>query len=187
MPEVPSFVASSEIADDAANRGLITFSWSTEGTDYVEFTYTCSDPRGAATDTASDVVILENGGSWYCENTSSFKVYSTDHFYHSPNSFATIGFGYFHQEDSTSVIVSITSFSHGLAYPTSGKTLAIIVNPYNPFPGGVPTETGNMTLSFAPSEEGTSNFEHGSSMRISWTDTRTQDPCVNLYLVLGSR
>jgi hypothetical protein len=129
------------------------------------------------------VVISEDGPNRYCQNTPSFKTYSAGHFYHSPNSSAVMGFGYFNHDDPTSVVVTITAFTHGAAYPGSSKSLTVTISPYNPFPRGVPTDTRNITLAYAPSAEGTQVYEQGSPLTITWTDERIQDPCVNLYLV----
>jgi hypothetical protein len=181
-PRVTEFAASSQTAD-VANRGLITFSWSTQDTDYVEFTYSCPNPLDIEQRGVSSVVISENGPNRYCKNTESFKTFSSGHFYHSPDSSAQIGFGYFNHDDPTSVTVTITPFSHGAAYPDSGKSLTVTVNPYNPFQRGVPTDTRNMTLTYPPGADGTRSYQQGSSLTIHWTDARMQDPCVNLYLV----
>ena len=182
VPRVTEFASSSQMAD-VANRGLITFSWSTQGADYVEFTYTCTNPLDAEQRGVSSVVISENGPNRYCKNIESFKTFSLGHFYHSPNSFAQIGFAYFNHDDPTSVVVTITPFSHGTPYPDSSKSLTVTVNPYNPFQRGVPTDTRNMTLNYAPAPDGAQNYQQGSPLRIMWTDARTQDTCVNLYLV----
>jgi hypothetical protein len=183
VPQVTEFTASSQTADDVANRGQITFSWQTEGADYVEFTYTCLDPANAEEGGVSYVVISEDGPNRYCLNTASFKTRSTGPINHSPNSSANIGFGYFNHDDATSVVVTITPYSHGEAYPTSSKSLTVIVNPYNPFPMGIPTETRNMRLAYPPGADGSANYPQGSALTITWTDERAQDPCVNLYLV----
>ncbi len=181
-PRITEFAASSQTAD-VGNRGLITFSWSTQDADYVEFTDTCPNPVDAEQRGVSSVVISENGPNRYCENTESFKTFSSGHFYHSPNSSTQIGFGYFNHDDPTSIVVTITPFSHGAPYPDSSKSLSVTVNPYNPFQRGIPTETRNMTLTYAPAADGTQNYRQGSPLKIIWTDGRTQDPCVNLYLV----
>jgi hypothetical protein len=181
-PRVTEFSASSQTAD-LGNRGLITFSWSTQDADYVELTYTCPNPLDAQQKGVSSVVISENGPNRYCMNTESFKTFSLGHFYHSPDSSVEIGFGYFNHDDPTSVVVTITPFSHGTPYPDSSKSLSVIVNPYNPFQRGIPTDTRNMTLTYAPAADGAQNYEQGSPLKIIWTDARTQDPCVNLYLV----
>jgi hypothetical protein len=141
VPSVTEFAASSQTAN-VANRGLITFSWSTQDADYVEFTYTCPNPLDAEQRGVSSVVISENGPNRYCKNTESIKTFSSGHFYHSPDSSAQIGFGYFNHDDPTSVVVTITPFSRGTAYPGSSKSLTISVNPYSPFQRGVPIVRG---------------------------------------------
>lgn len=183
IPRVTEFTASSETAEDTTNRGLISFSWTTQDADYVEFTYTCVDPSEAEQAGVSSVVISEDGPNRYCQNIPSFKTYSAGHFYHSPNSSAVVGFGYFSHDDPTSVVVTITPFTHRTAYPGSSKSLTVTISPYNPFSQGVPTDTRNMTLAYAPTAEGTQSYKQGSPLTITWTDTRIQDPCVNLYLV----
>lgn len=183
MPQVTEFTASSQTADDVTNRGLITFSWTTQDADYVEFTYTCVDPSQAEEVGVFSVMISEDGPNRYCQNTPSFEKYSAGHFYRSPNASTNIGFGYFNHDDPTSVVVTITPFSHGVAFPASSKSLTVLVNPYNPFPRGVPTGTRNMTLAYAPTGDGVPSYAQGSLLTIEWTDERPQDPCVNLYLV----
>jgi len=182
-PNVDSFTASSNAADDLANRGVITVTWSTQGADYVEFSYTCPNPGEVESGGISSLVISEDGPNHYCQNTSSFKTYPSDRMFHSPNSSAKLGFGFFNHDDPTSVIVTITPFANGKAYPAASKSLLFTVNPYDPFPRGVPTETRNMTVSYVPSQSGGQSYAQGSLMTIVWTDARTQDPCVNLYLV----
>jgi hypothetical protein len=183
IPSVTEFTASSETAEGTTNRGLISFSWTTRDAEYVEFTYTCVDPSEAEQGGVSSVVISEDGPNRYCQNTPAFKTYSAGHFYHSPNSSAVMGFGYFNHDDPTSVEVTITPFTHGTAYPASSKSLTVTISPYNPFSQGVPTDTRNMALAYGPSAEGTESYKQGSPLTINWTDTRNQDPCVNLYLV----
>jgi hypothetical protein len=183
VPRVTGFSASSEIADGRTNRGQITFSWTTQDAEYVEFTYTCVVPDETAQGGILSVVISENGPNRYCQNIPSFKRYSAGHFYHSPNSSEVMGFGYFDHDDPTSVTVTITPFTHGAAYPASSKSLTIAISPYKPFPLGVPVDTRNMTLAYTPAAEGTQGYQQGSTLSITWTDTRIQDPCVILYLV----
>jgi hypothetical protein len=183
VPQVTDFRASSQTADNATNRGLINFNWATVNTDYIEFTYTCLDPSQAAQGGVSWVVISENGSNRYCKNIPRLKAHGAEHFYRPPNSSVDIDFGYFNHEDSTSVVVTVTPFSHGVAYPGSEKSLTVMVNPNNPFSRGVPIETRNMTLDYEPNANGTETREQGSSLTIRWTDARAQDPCVNLYLV----
>ena len=181
-PEVTSFTASSNTADDVENRGLITVAWSTQGTDYVELSFTCPNPAEVESGGVSSLVISEDGPNRYCENTASFETSAPYRIFHSPNSTAQLGFGLFNHDDPTSVIVTITPFADGKAYPAADKSLIFTVNPNDPFPRGVPTETRNMTLSYVPSRSG-EGYTRGSPMTIVWTDERAQDPCVNLYLV----
>jgi hypothetical protein len=177
VPTITSFVASSQTADGSLNRGQITFTWSTQNADYVEFSYRCSaiKPDG--------IVILEDdAGGRECENlragTDSVPISN-----HSPNSSAGVVFGNFRHEDPISIVVTIIPFSHGIAHPDSSKSISIDVNPYNPFPQGVPLAIRNMTVLYAANPDGTSQFEQNTSLAISWTDELPRDPCVDLYLI----
>jgi hypothetical protein len=177
VPSVTSFVASSQTADGALNRGQITFSWSTQNTDYVRFSYRCSS------NSSKGIVISEdNAGGRECENLAPI-INSTSISNHSPNSSAGILFGNFHQEEPLSIVVTITPFSHGVAHPDSSKSITIAVNPYNPFPQGVPLAVRNMTVLYAANPDGTSQFVQGSPLTITWTDALPRDPCVDLYLI----
>lgn len=182
VPQVTEFTANSQTADELTNRGQIAFSWKTQDADYVEFSYTCLDPTNVEDGGISDLVISEGGPNRYCQNIK-LVLPSTGPINHSPNSSAGIGFGYFDHDDPTSVIVTITPYSHGEAYPRSSKSITVAVNPYSPFPRGVPTGTRNMTLAYAPAADGSANYAQGSPLTITWTDERALDPCVNLYLV----
>lgn len=177
VPRVTQFEASSKTADDVTNRGQITFSWSTQDADYVEFSYQC-----VPAPSKGGVVIQEEGGSRDCEN-SSLRTYLRDSLNSSPNASQNIGFGNFHQSDPVSVIVTITPFSHAIPYPDSSKSITIQVDPDNPFPKGVPTANGNILLTYSPSTNEKGDYQQGSSLTIGWTDERFRDRCVNLYLV----
>jgi len=148
----------------------------------VELSFTCPNPAEVESGGVSSLVISEDGPNRYCENTASFETSAPYRIFHSPNSTAQLGFGLFNHDDPTSVIVTITPFADGKAYPAADKSLIFTVNPNDPFPRGVPTETRNMTLSYVPSQSG-EGYTRGSPMTIVWTDERAQDPCVNLYLV----
>jgi hypothetical protein len=174
-PKVTSFTASSDIADHAVNRGVLTFSWSTEGADYVEFSYRCPDA-------ATRVVILE-GNARDCENSPQPAMQNTERFNHSPNSSTDVSFGNFHRDDPIPIVVTITPSSHGKDYPNASQSLTISIAPYNPFPKGVPSETRNMTILYPARADGTSKYAQGSQLKIDWTDSLSRDPCVDLYLV----
>jgi len=175
IPQVTLFTAPSKVADDARNNSSIVFSWATENADYVELSYDCSV-------VGLGVVILEGeAGSRNCQNDSKPIVADLREFTHSPNSSAEISFGNSHHDDPISIVVTITPFSHGVAYPTASRSLTISVNPYNPFPQGIPDSTANITLTYFADEN--SSYSHGSSLTIKWTDALSRDPCVNLYLV----
>jgi hypothetical protein len=180
IPSVTSFVASSQVADGALNRGQITFTWSTENADYVQFSYRCSS------DSSKGIVISEdNAGGRECENLAPI-INSTSISNHSANSSAGILFGNFHRENPLSIVVTITPFSHGIAHPDSRKSITIVVNPYNPFPQGLPLAPTNTTLSYAANADGSSRFAQGSTLAITWPDTLSRGPCLNLYLLQES-
>lgn len=172
---VTVFKASSEIADGAMNRGTITFSWKTENADYVEFSYSCSAPGLGAT-------ILEEGArSRNCENDPKPITPDPDVYTHSPNSSGQIVFGNFHHDDPIFVTVKIVPFSHGKAYPSEIKPIKITVDPYSAYPNGIPSETANIALSYAGPVS--KSYKQGETLTVTWTDTLSRDPCVNLLLV----
>jgi hypothetical protein len=175
IPKITSFSASSDLADDVTNRGQITFSWSSEGVDYVELSYRCS--------VRSDGVVILEGEGRNCENSGAPAIQYPEHFNRSPNSSTDVIFGNFHRDDPISIEVTITPFSNGMAYPQFGKSLTINVDPHNPFPEGVPSATANMTILYSASADGSSKYQPGSQLTIRWTDTLLRDPCVDLYLV----
>jgi len=179
VPQVTEFFASSQTTDDVANLGLLKFSWKTEGADHVEFTYTCLDPGYVG---VLNLLISEDGSSRECSNAERFGPYPSGPVNRSPNSSARIRFGYFYHDDPTDVMVTITPYSHGEAYPAGSDSLTIIVRPHH-FPRGVPPGTADMTLVYSPSADGSANYPQGSTLTITWTDAREGDPCVNLYLV----
>jgi galactose oxidase-like protein len=176
IPRVTEFVASSGTADDI-NRGEITFKWATHDADYVELSFQC-----APAPTRPGIVILEGGFPFDCENV---KWHSNPAIppNRSPNGGATFSFGNSLQDDPISITVILTPFSHGIAYPDSSKSVAIQVDPDNPFPEGVPRANGNIVITYPASTDGTSNYRQGSVMTIHWTDALPHNPCVNLYLV----
>jgi len=182
-PQITEFTASSDTADDAINRGQIRFSWATQNVDYVEFTYKCEEPEEADHGGVLSLVISENGPNRYCQNIPSFSRYSSEHFYRSPNGSADLGFGYFQHEESTSVVVTITPFVLGNAYPAASKSLSVNIRPYNPFQAGVSIVGRHMTLTYSSSSGSSGGFAQGTPLTITWTDERTEDACVNLYLV----
>jgi hypothetical protein len=176
-PKVVSFTASSSTVDDAVNRGVITFSWSTQNADYVEFSYHCSVV------TRPRLVILQEGGAGICDNDTNPGADYIQHFNRSPNSSTDIAFANMHSDDPITIVVTIQPFSHGEAYPKSSKSVTVTVDPYNPFPKGVPPETRNMTILYSARPDGTSKYAQGSQLKIDWTDSLPRDPCVDIYLV----
>jgi len=173
-PRVTAFASSSEVADDANNRGTITFSWSTENTDYVEFSYRCSA-------TGMGTVINEEGaGMRNCENDPKPIGPDPDEHTHSPNSSGQIGFGNFHHDDPIFVTVDVVPFSHGQPYPSEMRSIKITVDPYNPYPNGIPSKTANIALSY--SGPASKSYKQGATLTVAWTDNLSRDSCVNLLL-----
>lgn len=178
IPRVTAFTASSEVADGAMNRGTITFSWTTENTDYVEFSYSCS-ASGLGT------VINEEGARMRnCENDPKPITPDPDEYTHSSNSSGQIGFGNFHHDDPIFVTVNIVPFSHGKAYPSEMKSIKITVDPYNPYPNGIPSKTANIALSYAGPVS--KSYKQGEMLTVTWTDNLSRDSCVNLLLARDS-
>jgi hypothetical protein len=99
---------------------------------------------------------------------------------HPPNSDVEMTFNNSHHEDPISIVVRMRPFSHGRAFAAASKTITIRVDPYNPYPKGIPTSTGNITIRYAGSPQ--DSYEQGSSLIVNWTDTLSRDPCVNLLL-----
>jgi hypothetical protein len=177
LPRVIKFEASSKRAEDVTNRGQITFSWSTQDADYVEFSYRCvPPPRGPG------VVIIESDGCCECENSSP-RLNRSPSPNHSPNGSQTVGFGNYHETDPISIIVTVTPFSRAMSYPNSSKSITIQVQPHNQFPQGVPAANGNITVAYATGAHRDGRYQQGSSLTITWEDALPRDPCVNLYLV----
>jgi hypothetical protein len=143
---VTSFTASSTIVNASTDRSTLQFSWTTEDADYVEFSYHCS-AYGLG------LVILEQGGSGgrNCENDPKPITQQTEQVNHPPNSDVEVAFGNSHHEDPISIVVRMTPFSHGRAYSAASKTITIRVDPYNPYPKGIPTSTANITIRYAGS------------------------------------
>jgi hypothetical protein len=176
IPQVTSFEASSQSAD-VRNRGQITFSWSAQDADYVEFSYRCMPaPHGPG------VVILERGAVRGCENANP-RLNATLNLNRSPTGSQTVSFANFHEPDPVSITVTVTPFSHATPYPDSSKSITIQVDPFNPFPRGLPSANGNIVLTYSPPVNANGNYPQGSTLKISWQDASSRDPCVNLYLV----
>ncbi len=176
-PRVIDFKASSETADTSTNRGLITFSWKTENTDYVQLSYKCFPaPKGAG------VAITEDNIQRGCEN-NAMHLYSDMKPNHSPNSSAGVLLGNFLQAQPISIAVMLTPFSHATPYPAAAKYITVGVAAFNPFPTGVPAPNGNLTLTYSPEVGAHGSYQQGSALTIQWKDKfPLRDPCVNLYL-----
>jgi hypothetical protein len=178
-PKVTSFTALSTIVNASTDRSTLQFSWTTEDADYVEFSYDCA-AYGLGP------VILEQGGSGgrNCKNDPNPITQQTEQVNHPPNSNVEVTFGNSHNEDPISIVVRMTPFSHGREYSAASKTITIKVDPYNPYPKGIPRSTANITIRYAGSPK--DSYEQGSSLIVNWTDTLSRDPCVNLLLAKDS-
>ncbi len=176
VPVVTSFTASERVADDSTNGGAITFSWTTEETDYVEFSYHCSR-------VGPGVLILEDSGRTPRENASdaSRAPFLVNR---SPDSSLKVDFinsvGYGDDEDvPISVVVTVTPFSHGKEYANSRRSIAIEVEPASPFR----LNYGKIDITFPLDADRTWHYQQGSTLALEWTDPILQDECVELYLV----
>ncbi len=158
------------------DRGVANLSWTTEGADYVELSYRCSA-------FGLGVVIAEQGGSGgrNCENDSKPITPQTQQLNHPANSELELGVANFHHDDPISIVVTLTSFSHGAAFPAGRKSITISVAPFNPFPKGIPSSTANISLTYSGGPK--DSYEQGVSLTLTWTDTLSRDSCVNLLLV----
>jgi len=176
VPKVTSFAASSTIVNGGTDRGATEFSWTTENADYVEFSYHCSA-------VGLGLVILEQGGAGgrNCENDPKPITPQTQQVNHPPNSALEVAFGNAHHDDPISIVVTLTPFSHGKAYPSASRSLTIRVDPRPPFPEGIPSETDDLTLTYSGGAQAA--YQQGSSLTISWTDTLYRVSCFGLYLV----
>lgn len=178
-PKVISFTSSSATVNGVNDRGTAELSWTTKGADYVELSYRCSV-------FGLGIVIAEQGGAGgrNCENDPKPVIPHTQHLNHPPNSEVEVGLANFHHDDPISIVVTITPFSHGAAYPASRKSITLSVASFNPFPKGIPPSTANITILYAGSSKGA--YQQGSSLIVIWTDTLSRDPCVNLLLAKDS-
>jgi len=173
IPRITSFSSSSLTAGVPTEN--ITLAWTSTDADYVRFSYLCSDVK------IGHVGIIErNGGQRNCSNSDT--TYPDGSYTFSPNSSLDLSLASYNDEDPRSVVITITPYARGAAYPDSSRSVTIEVDPYNQFPAGVPTLPRNLTVSYAPSMSGGSDYKQGSPLTIHWTDTWA-DPCVNLYLV----
>ena len=178
-PRVTSFTASPTTVSGGNDRGVAELSWTTEGADYIELSYHCSN-------FALGVVIAEQGGAGgrNCENDPKPITPQTQQLNHPPNSGVEVSLANFDQEDPISIVVTITPFSHGAAYSGARKSITISVAPFNPFPKGIPSATANITLTYAGGPKDA--YEQGTSLTVNWTDTLSRDSCVNLLLARDS-
>jgi hypothetical protein len=184
-PKVTSFSVSDPIADYTTNRGQINFSWTTQNADYVRLSYNCTGgeeiiQNGLPSLGLDGVIILETGAAG---TGCGGKLDVPQLINHSPNSSLDVGFANSSYDAPVEVRVTITPFSHGVAYAKSAKTIPISVYPDGQFRNGPPTPTGNITVLSPPNTKRVSNYRQGSSSKIEWTDSREGDDHFWLSLV----
>jgi hypothetical protein len=121
-PKVTSFASSSTIVKASTDRSTLQFSWTTQGADYVELSYRCS-AYGLG------LVIAEQGGAGgrNCENDPKPITPQAQQINHPPNSGVEVTFGNQHHDDPILIVVTLTPFSHGEAYPSASRSLTIRV------------------------------------------------------------
>ena len=178
-PIVTSFTTSSPVADQSKNRGEINFSWSTQNADYVRLSYHCTGGEVAAAEEKNllnlgldGIIIAERGGP---SKGCGGKLDPITLINHSSNSSQIVGFANFDYITPAEVRVTVTPFSHGIAYATAAKTIPISIYPRNPFPDGLPAPTGSITFLSPVDTKGVSSYRQASSSRIEWTDSETGD------------
>lgn len=185
-PKITSFSASTNTADDATNRGSIKFSWTTKGADFVRFSYRCT--AGEEIDKKDGLSLgLDGNGIVIGEEGATSKgcrgQFETEIVNHSPNSSLNVLLGNFQFDTPIVVRVTLTPYSHGVAFAKYGKTIPITVNPRNPFAGGLPPATGNIKF-VSPGDAGDAqSYRQGSSAKIEWTDSDEGDKHFWIHLV----
>jgi hypothetical protein len=180
IPVVVSFTAASHLAENVFSfpgRGAITFSWSARNTDYVQLSCRYPSARTRFRALAGDGKRQNEGSSF--SPSRPCQAGTLDY----PPSGSTAVFFSNRQDNPITVPVTLTPFFQGAAYPAAGKTIAITVTRYNPWPEGVPTETKNVTVLSPVAGNGPLTYKQGSQLTVRWTDSLKSDSCVNLYLV----
>lgn len=173
-PRVVEFKADGNVASTVTNRGILTFSWRTENTDYVQLSYHCvpAPTKGVG------VTISEDNVQRECENARMH--FNDSQPTHSPDSYARVLFGNFLQPEPMAITVSIVPFSHATAFPEAAKHVAVSVEAINPFPAGLPTPQGSIALEYSPQRAA---YQPGTAVTINWKEAvPLHAPCVNLYL-----
>jgi hypothetical protein len=77
--------------------------------------------------------------------------------------------------------VTLTPYSHGVAFAKSSKTIPITINPSNFFSDGLPPQTGN--IAFVSPAASASSYRQRSSAKIEWTDSNEDDEHYWIHLV----
>jgi hypothetical protein len=90
---------------------------------------------------------------------------------HSADSSVEVGFGNSSYDAPIEVRVTLTPFSHGVAYPNAAKTIPISVYPDTQFPNGVPATTGTVTVISPAGTKQLSSYKQGSVLKIEWADS----------------
>lgn len=182
-PEITSFTSSSATADQAKNRGSVKFSWSTSNADFVRFSYSCTSgeeiiKKGLPSLGLDGIVIGEEGATY---KGCGGKLDTPDIVNHSANSSLNIVFGNSEFDGPIVVRVTLTPYSHGIAFAKSCKTIPITVDPSTPFSDGLPPTTGN--IAFVAPVGSASSYRQGSSAKIEWTDSNQGDEHYWIHLV----
>lgn len=177
VPQITRFVASSQTANNGPNNEHITFSWTTRDTDYADLSCKLVPPTAGKV----PATVMAREGYPCFHVSSSLNPRSVQ--YLPPNASQTLSFYGYRGLDSVPVVVRLTPFAYGKAYPDSARSIPIQVNPWNQFSEGVPAADGKVALSYPVRTDGTTKLQQGSSLTIRWTDAVPHDPCVNLYLV----
>jgi len=127
VPQITSFVASPDTAKSEADpmRLSLDLTWTATGADYVKFSYACSDV------TVGLVAISEHGSaSRECANSTTTYPDLASTF--PPNSSTYISLASYGDHDPRSVVITITPFSLGQAYPDSSKSITVKVPSHDP-------------------------------------------------------
>jgi len=182
-PEITSFTASTTTADDAKNRGSVKFTWSTSNADFVRFSYRCTSgeeiiKKGLPSLGLDGIVLAEEGAT---SKGCGGKLDTPEIVNHSPNSSLNIGFGNSEYDAPIVVRVTLTPYSHGVAFAKSSKTIPITINPSKFFSDGLPPQTGN--IAFVSPAGSASSYRQRSSAKIEWTDSNEDDEHYWIHLV----
>jgi hypothetical protein len=171
-PKVLSFEAYPLIATQPDG---ITFSWSTKDADFVRLSYSCTageeiPDRDIPNLGLDGVIIMETGGA---DMGCGGKFDRPETVNHSPDSSLDVDFGNSSYDAPIQVRVTLTPFSHGVAYPKAAKTIPISVypsstQPESDVPGGA---VGTVTVISPPDTKQPSSYKQGSKIKIEWVDS----------------